>query len=156
MRRKDREITDRIKISEIIKACHCCRLGFNDGGNVYIVPLNFGYEKDGENYTFYFHSAPEGRKIDLIKTGCSVGFEMDVNYSLNEATDACGYSAKFQSIIGSGKVSLIYDKSQKIHALQSIMHHYTGKSDWNFPDSVLENTAAFKLEVCELSCKEHE
>ena len=67
MRRKDREITDKDKIKEIISACDCCRLGFNDNGKVYIVPLNFGFiEKNGE-YTFYFHGAKTGRKHDIMK-----------------------------------------------------------------------------------------
>ena len=35
MRRKDREITDKQKIDEIIRGCHCCRLGFCDGDEVY-------------------------------------------------------------------------------------------------------------------------
>ena len=39
MRRKDREITDEAKIDEIISRCNCCRIGFNDSGEVYIVPL---------------------------------------------------------------------------------------------------------------------
>lgn len=42
MRRKDREITEPAKIREIIEASHCCRLGFFDGKEVYIVPLSFG------------------------------------------------------------------------------------------------------------------
>ena len=43
MRRKDREVTDSQKIREIILSCRCCRLGFYDNGEVYIVPLDFGY-----------------------------------------------------------------------------------------------------------------
>lgn len=45
MRRKDREVTDEAKIDEIISRCNCCRIGFNDSGEVYIVPLNFGFVK---------------------------------------------------------------------------------------------------------------
>lgn len=45
MRRKDREVTDEARIDEIISRCTCCRIGFNDSGEVYIVPLNFGYVK---------------------------------------------------------------------------------------------------------------
>ena len=45
MRRKDREVTDEARIDEIISRCNCCRIGFNDSGEVYIVPLNFGYVK---------------------------------------------------------------------------------------------------------------
>ena len=66
MRRKDREVTDAFKIEEIIAGCHCCRLGFNDDGEIYILPLNFGWEKQGGGYVLYFHGAREGRKIDLI------------------------------------------------------------------------------------------
>ena len=57
MRRKDREVTDSAKIDEIISSCDVCRLGFNDNGRVYIVPLSFGFENDGGRRIFYFHSA---------------------------------------------------------------------------------------------------
>lgn len=156
MRRKDREVTDPEKIEAIIGSCHCCRLGFYDNGSVYIVPLSFGYEKHGEKRVFYFHSAMEGRKIDLIKTGQAVGFEMDANYELRQAVDACGYTAGFQSIIGTGKVSLVETIEEKIHGLKQIMFHNTGKTEWTFLPKVLEHVSVFKLEVSELSCKEHE
>lgn len=155
MRRKDREITDHNKIKEIISSCHCCRLGFNDNGKVYIVPLNFGFaEKDG-TYTLYFHSAKEGRKIDLIEKNQDAGFEMDTNYKLNEAETACAYSARFQSIIGSGKVSPIKAGEEKKTALLKIMQHNTGKAEWEFSENMLNSVCVFKLEVDELSCKEH-
>ena len=41
MRRKDREITDRDCIDDIIEACDCCRLGFCDEGEPYIVPVSY-------------------------------------------------------------------------------------------------------------------
>lgn len=155
MRRLDREVTDLEKIKNIIESCYCCRLGFNDNGNVYIVPLNFGYEEIEGKRIFYFHGAAEGRKIELIKRVNSVGFELDTNYKLNEAEEACEYSARFQSVIGTGKVSLIENIEEKIHGLNAIMFHNTGKNDWNYPISVLNKMAVFKLEVIELSCKEH-
>ena len=64
MRRKNREVTDRARIEEIIRSCHVCRLGFVDDGRAYIVPMNFGYVEEDGKYVFYFHSAKEGRKID--------------------------------------------------------------------------------------------
>ena len=107
MRRRDREVSDPAKIREIIAACHCCRLGFADGGKIYIVPLNFGYQEEDGQRTFFFHSAPEGRKIDLIeKTHCA-GFELDTHYQLNSADTACAHSARFQSVIGSGRVEFV-------------------------------------------------
>lgn len=155
MRRREREVTDPDKIEEIISSCHCCRLGFYDNGSVYIVPLNFGYEKREKKRIFYFHSASEGRKIDLIKTGHAVGFELDTNYELKKAVDACGYTAIYQSIIGTGMVSLVETNDEKIHGLKQIMIHNTKKGDWVFSQNILDRMSVFKLEVKELSCKEH-
>ena len=104
MRRQDREVTDPGKIDRVIAACHCCRLGFCDQGKAYIVPLNFGYAVEDGKYVFYFHGAKEGRKIDLIRAGGTVGFELDTHYKLNEGDSACAYSARFQSVIGTGSV----------------------------------------------------
>ena len=156
MRRNDRQVIDSEKINNIIRSCHCCRLGFNDNGNVYIVPLSFGYEVVNGKSLFYFHSASEGRKIDLIKTGKPVGFELDTNYSLNKAANACGYSARFQSVIGTGNIFLIEELEEKIYALKQIMIHNTGKDKWEFSVEMLRKMAIFKLEVADLSCKEHE
>ena len=48
MRRADREVTDPVKIREIITSCDCCRLGLCDGERAYVVPLDFGLEeRDG-------------------------------------------------------------------------------------------------------------
>lgn len=155
MRRKDREITDSAKIREIISACSCCRLGFADGDSVYIVPLSFGYSEDDGKRTFYFHGADEGRKIELISKNPCAGFELDTNYKLNESTKACGYSARFQSVVGSGNVSFVENPNEKRKALLSIMYQNTGKEEWEFSEEMFEAVCIFKLEVTELSCKEH-
>lgn len=42
MRRKDREITDKERIYQIIAGCDCCRAGIFHRKSAYIVPLNFG------------------------------------------------------------------------------------------------------------------
>lgn len=156
MRRKDREVTDPMKIKDIINRCTCCRIGFHDDGEVYIVPLSFGYAAKGDSYTFYFHGAAEGRKIDLIKKAPDVGFEMDTNYGLNEADFACGYSARFQSIIGNGVVSIVLEPEEKKRGISLLMEHYTGKSSWSFDEEMMNTVMIFKLEVTKMSCKEHE
>lgn len=155
MRRKDREIVDIASITRIISQCHCCRLAFYDGNAPYIVPLNFGFEQRDNQYFFYFHSAPQGRKITLVKTNQVVGFELDTNYQLQKASHPCGYSAKFQSIIGTGYISFLTNKKDKIHALSRIMLHNTGEETWIFPERMLNEVAVFALTVKELSCKEH-
>lgn len=156
MRRKDREVTDPAKIEDIISRCTCCRVGFQEEGEVYIVPLNFGYEIRDGAYVLYFHGAKEGRKMDLIRTSPHVGFEMDTDYVLHEADMACGFSARFQSIIGNGIMRLVTDAEEKKHGLSLLMEHNTGRGEWNFHEKMLPTVAVFKLEVTKLSCKEHE
>ena len=156
MRRADREITDKEYIYKIIDDCICCRLGFYDEGEVYIVPLNFGYETLDDSLVLYFHSAKEGRKIDLMKKTNTVGFEMDTDYQLSEGKSACFYTAKFKSIIGTGKISIVEDKEEKEKALQSIMYHNTKKTSFVFNEKMVDLVCIFKVVVDKLSCKNHE
>ena len=158
MRRKDREVTDSMRIADIISRCTCCRIGFCDDGEVYIVPLNFGYQAKDNTYVFYFHGAKEGRKIDLIYKNPKVGFEMDTDFAVyaKEKSDAaCNYSARFQSIIGNGIMSIVSDIEEKKLGLSLLMEHNTGKQEWNFDEKMVNAVAVFKLEVTKMSCKEH-
>lgn len=155
MRRKDREITDNNVILEILESCDCCRLVFFDGEEVYIVPLNFGYKSENEKLTLYFHSAKEGRKVVLINQVKTVGFEMDTNYKLHEAETACSHSARFDSITGNGKISIVEELTEKETALQLIMQKATHKADWNFTTNMLNLVCVVKVEVTKLSCKRH-
>ncbi len=152
MRRKDREITDKKKIEEFIAKEQILRIAFYDEGEIYIVPLNYGYVLD-EQYTFYFHGAKAGRKYELAKNIPNVGFEIDGNYSLVESEVACDFSATFQSIVGTGRISLVEDNAEKIVGLNAIMKQTTSKEKWNYSNEMLEAVAVFKLNVDKLSCK---
>ena len=158
MRRKDREVTDPARIADIISRCACCRIGFCDEREVYIVPMNFGYEITDNHYTFYFHGAREGRKLDLIRKNPEVGFEMDTDlavYAVGEPETACDYTARFQSVIGSGTVSIVSETEEKKRGLSLLMEHNTGKREWAFHEKMVEAVTVFKLRVTKLSCKEH-
>lgn len=67
MRRTGREIRDNETIFQILKKSYCCRFGLIDEGKVYIVLLNFGEVIHEDHIILYFHSAKDGRKIELIK-----------------------------------------------------------------------------------------
>jgi len=153
MRRKEREVTDTNKINEIILRCDCCRIALNTEKAPYIVPLNFGYTSDLP--TFYFHGAKEGRKMNLINHNPFVGFELDTNGRVVGDGEACNYSYYYQSVIGTGKITIVEDLSEKQSAFQLIMKQYTGKDNWDIPENALQATTILKLEVEEMSCKEH-
>lgn len=158
MRRSDREVIDPQRIEEIIRKCRCCRLGLRDGERVYIVPLSFGYEVDENGgYTFYFHSAPEGRKIDLIRQTGYASFEMDTGYELRSGTaESCSWTAAYQSVFGEGQVSFIEGLPKKEMALRALMEHTAGSGNWTFSAEMLRRVCVFQLETETLSCKEHQ
>ena len=85
------------------------------------------------------------------------GFELDTNHEIYTKGDkACNYTARFQSVIGNGKVEIIEDSQEKMKALLELMKKNTGKSDWEFDERMLKAVCVFKLVVEEMSCKEHE
>ena len=154
MRRKDRQITDDNVIDEIILQCDVCRLGFVSDGMAYILPLNFGFENKDGSRIFYFHSATEGKKISLIKSAPPVSFEMDTDHLLNSADVACGFSYRFKSVMGTGRITVL-EEADKPYALDRIMEHYRGEKSWNYSEEALKSVCVYKLEVDFLSCKAH-
>ena len=78
MRRKDKETENLKNIEEIIHRANICRLALCEGDRPYIVPLCFGYE----SRKLYFHSASQGRKLELLENNRNVCFEMDVDQGL--------------------------------------------------------------------------
>lgn len=155
MRRKDREITDFSKMIEIMDSCDCCRLGFVDGKEAYIVPMNFGYDTDGELLILYFHCAQEGRKIDLLPKQAVVSFEMDTKHELTKGALGCDFSYLYQCIMGIGIPEIVLSETEKIHGLQRIMAHYTNNTQWKFDEKIVSVTTVLKLSVKSWSCKEH-
>lgn len=153
MRRNDREITDKTLIEQFIAKEQIIRIAFYDNGDLYIVPLNYGYAYENEKYVFYFHGAKAGRKYELSKASPNVGFEIDGAYELLEADAACDYSAKFQSVIGTGRLSIIEDDEEKIKGLNALMNHISGKAKWDYSKEMVDAVAVYRLEAEKLSCK---
>ena len=153
MRRNDREVTDKKRIEAFLAKEQVMRIAFYDNGDIYIVPVNYGYTCEGDKYTLYFHGARAGRKYELSKPEPSVGFEIDGDYQLLESETACDFSAAFQSVIGAGTLHLLSDKEEKVAGLNAIMKQLTHKTDWHYEDNMIEATAVFRLDVEKLSCK---
>ena len=153
MRRTDREITDKQFIEAFSAKEQILRIAFYDNGEIYIVPLNYGYLYENDKYSFYFHGAKAGRKFELSKSEPSVGFEIDGNYQLLKGENACTHSASFQSVIGTGTLHVVENKNEKKSGLNAIMKQITQKADWSYEDKEMEAVAVFRLDVDKISCK---
>ena len=91
---------------------------------------------------------------ELSKTNPSVGFEIDGKYEVLEAETACDYSAKFQSVIGTGVMSVIDDLEEKERGLNILMEQVTGaKKAWHYSQEMLNGVAVFRLDAKKMTCK---
>lgn len=149
MRRNDKEITDQKLIESILAANSVCRLALVDGDTPYIVPMNYGYE----NRIFYFHSALEGTKIDLISKNSRACVEVSDMIEIVAGEVACDYGTRFRSVIGKGRIEFITGISEKKKAFALLMKQNTGRDEWGFPDKALENVSLFALTVDSLTGK---
>lgn len=156
MRRQDRKITDPAMICAVLDKCRTLHLGLVEDGRVYIVPLNYGWTEENGRYILYAHSAAEGRKIDLIRGGADVGFEMETGVEYFDADTACGWGNRYESIIGEGRATLLETPEEKRQALAAIMAHYSARRDYTFEDAMVNLVQVIQIDVTALSCKIHE
>lgn len=153
MRRSERQITSIEDILRILDTCKVCRIAMVDGNKPYMVPMSYGYEYSEGLLTLYFHCAPAGRKIDLLKTNPFVCFEMDHGFELIEADIACNYSNTYQSIIGTGTVEFLEGYEQKSHALDILMKTQTGREGFSYSEKAVEQVTAFKVASADFTAK---
>ncbi|NMC59181.1 MAG: pyridoxamine 5'-phosphate oxidase family protein [Candidatus Methanofastidiosa archaeon] len=148
MNRKDREIEDLKKIEEILLKSRVLRLALCNNNHPYVVPMNFGYK---ENH-IYIHSSKKGMKIDLLKKNNNVAFEVDFDHELVIADKACGFSMKYESVIGFGKAFFVEDQKEKKEAFDIIMSHYS-KDNFDYEMEEIENVCIIRIDIDSMTGK---
>ena len=167
MRRNDREIKDSSvnagtskvglfghptsAVGQILQKADVCRMAMCADNVPYIVTMNFGLGKDGAS--LYFHSASEGKKIDILRKNNLVCFQVDIEHQFFLHSISCGCSMAYQSVVGMGRISFVDDLSEKLRALQAIMTHYIKKSEHVFKEELVSRTLIMRLDIEEISAK---
>ncbi len=149
MRIKEKEIKSKAEIESIIKSSKVCRVAFSLNGEPYIVPMYYGYK---DNYLF-FHSANQGKKIDIIKKNNRVCFEIDINTHIIDTGVPCNWKNSYSSVIGFGKAEIVEKFSEKVKALNAIIDHYSPGTIYKFPKENVSRTAIIKIEIEEITGK---
>ena len=123
MRQKNREVSNREELLEIMRRCDVCRLALNNEGYPYIVPMNFGLS------------------VDEDKT-----FEMDGKHQLQYFEEQGYCTMAYESVIGSGTIRFLSDK-EKEQALRALMDQYHPGKNAYFNPAAISRTAVYVLEV---------
>jgi|WetSurSiteA1Bulk_404760.scaffolds.fasta_scaffold05165_3 uncharacterized protein len=154
MRRKDKEISDRDIIEHILLKSEICRIALADDDAPYIVPLNYGYAGD----SLYFHSAPAGRKMQLIRKNNRVCFEIEylheiVKHDVHQDM-ACNWTTRYRSVIGYGRIEVITDPEQKKKGLDILMAHNGKSTGTGYHQGNVDSMVVLKLKIEEITGKQ--
>jgi hypothetical protein len=115
----------------------------------YVVPLSFGYESG----ILYFHSAGEGKKLDMLEENNRVCFEVDIDHKIVKAEDPCDWGMNYRSVIGFGRATILEDDNSKRVGLTTIMRQYS-EGTYTFPESEVKGTTVIKVDIDSMTGKE--
>lgn len=149
---RERMVTDKEKIKEILDRSKVVHLGMVDGDEPYIVPMNYGYTLEDDKLTLWLHCAKRGRKLDIIRANPKVFIEMECDLKPFDGDIACRYGISYSSVMGRGMAEIVEDVEVKKAALTYLMKTQTGK-DFEFEDKMAAIVSIIKVDVSEYTAK---
>lgn len=115
----------------------------------YALPMNYVYADE----KIYFHCAPDGHKMDALRTCDRVSFcVIDA-----DQVDAQHYSTRYRSVIAFGRARIVESVSEKRCALEAIGNRFcpdTPEKTVQEIQSALARTAVIEMQIEHLSGKE--
>ena len=152
MTKRERQITDISRITEILDAAKVLHLGLCVDNEPYVVPMNYGYTLEDGKLILYLHSAVRGKKLDMLQRNPNVFFELDCNLVPFEGKVPCQYGLAYSSVMGRGTARIVEDAEEKKQAMSILMKTQTGK-DFSFEDRLVSIVAVIRIDVTEYTAK---
>lgn len=115
-------------MKKILRETSYVTLALVKDGEPYLVSLSHGY--DEEENCLYFHSAPEGKKLDIMRENPIVWGQalMDHGYHKGEC------SHLYASVMFKGELEFIEDAEAKRHAFKTMVLQLEPE-----PDSIMDD-----------------
>ena len=150
MRKSNQEINDPAILDRILSNAVICRVALMDGNLPYIVPFNYGYR----NGCIYIHSAPEGKKVDLIAKNSQVCFEVEDGVEIVNGEKACNWTTRYRSVVGYGSIEILSDDQSKQYGLEIIMAQHGAPELTEFNVKNLDRMVILKLTISTMTGKQ--
>jgi nitroimidazol reductase NimA-like FMN-containing flavoprotein (pyridoxamine 5'-phosphate oxidase superfamily) len=150
MRKTNQEITDKSVLAEILTKSKICRLGMIDNGLPYVLPFNFGYHEN----CLYIHSAPEGKKLDILRENPLVCFEVEQQADIIEDEIACKWSTLYRSVVGYGNVEIVTNFEEKTQGMAIIMKQHGAAGKMEFERKEVEFIVILKVSITSMTGKQ--
>jgi uncharacterized protein len=148
--RQEQEIRDNKVIKAILSGSHICRIAMLDGVRPYIVPVDYGYADN----CIYIHSAPHGKKIELLKKSPLVCFEIEWGVKTVQNVLPCKWATRYRSVIGYANAEIVNDLAQKKSALDIIMSQHGAQSTGDYNEKQIDALVIIKLHIDFLTAKQ--
>ncbi|WP_343187239.1 pyridoxamine 5'-phosphate oxidase family protein [Anoxynatronum sibiricum] len=142
--------TKREAVEKLMQDATVVRLALCDGEQPYVVPVNFGV---GEG-KLYFHSGAKGTKVDILSRNPRVAFEMDADVTVVRHPEACHWSMKYRSLVGTGIARLLTDPAEKKAGLDRLMAHHAPGEAFPYDEKMMTVTHVYEIAVEHLHYKE--
>ena len=111
LRRSDKALEDKAELVRILKSQKHVTLALCEDNQPYLVTMNHGY--DESEHCLYFHCAPVGKKIDLLRANPQVwGQALEDGGYLDGECDHAYRTVQFQ-----GRAEFVEDSAEKGRAL---------------------------------------
>ena len=151
VRRKDREITDRDVLKQVLRSTKYVTVALCMDNEPYLVSLSHGY--DEATNCLYFHCADEGKKLVYMKANSRVWGQAVLDFGV---TDECDYA--YTSVHFRGKASMIEDLREKQHAIEVLVRQLSENPEEKLakikPEK-LARTAMGRIDIEYMSGKQH-
>jgi hypothetical protein len=152
LRRKEKEITDKTELLEVLKGGKFAIISLSKENEPYIVSLSYGY--DESKNALYFHCAKDGQKIEFIKSNpyvCGTIIE-DNGYE-----DRCGQT--YRSVVFRGKMNIVEELEEKKFGFNVLLNQLENdpiatKNKFLTKDETYENSGMLRLDITDITGKQ--
>ena len=117
----------------------------------YCVTVNFGVVEK-EQLEICFHSAVQGKKIEILEENPKVAFTAVSTYEPKIGETPCKWSAKYESVYGDGIAEIVDGDEKKIY-FDAIMINAGAQGELLYDAQSINNTKLIKIKINEISGK---
>ncbi len=110
---------DRETIYQILDEALICHVGFAEGGQPFVIPINFARVDD----TIILHGAKASRLLKHIEAGNPICVEATIVDGLALARSVFNSSVNYRSVVLFGTGRLVTDEAEKMSALEAVVDH---------------------------------
>ncbi len=76
-----------------------------------------------------------------------------MDHELVRGEKGCDWGMKYKSLVGRGRLEIVNEDTERKRGLDTLMHHYSGRSEFSYDIKILSITTVLKMTVIEITGK---